>query len=259
MERAATALHWGIDPEGVGVASPVIDNLHLTIRHKPVFRLYCSEAYLYAHRGTVFPYPMELERLDGYDGKIVLQIGDRQNRDLDGIQMFEITVPPGVTEVEMPIYLPETMHINIQSQSQLYVQGHTAFTDRWGAKQSFLVVSEKRCMLRTMPAVVKFKAVDREILARSGETIEGRFELERTSNFSGPMDIELISPGPESGFSAAPARFEAESTSTLIPVRCGRAIGDGVIRLEFRAVGKLDSGATVISETSLPVRFDRTE
>ncbi len=159
----------------------------------------------------------------------------------------------------MPIYLPETMHINIQSQSQLYVQGHTAFTDRWGAKQSFLVVSEKRCMLRTMPPVVKFKAVDREILARPGETIEGRFELERTSNFSGPMDIELISPGPESGFSAAPARFEAGTTSTLIPVRCGRTIGDGVVTLEFRAVGKLDSGATVISETTLPVRFDRAE
>ncbi len=97
------------------------------------------------------------------------------------------------------------------------------------------------------------------ITARPGETIECRLELERTSNFAGPMDIELISPGLESGFSAAPTRFEAESTSTLIPVRCGRAIGDGVVTLEFRAVGKLDSGATVISETSLPVRLARAE
>ena len=256
LRRVTTAPHWGVDAEGVSVESPLIDNLHLTVRHQPVFRLFCPEAYQYAHRGTVFPYPMELERLDGYDGEIVLQIGDRQNRDLDGVEMFEVTVPPQATEISMPIYLPETMHINIQSQSQLYVQSHAAITDRWGEKQSFLVVSEKRCLIRPMPAVVKLNAHDKELVARPGETIDCRLRLERTTNFVGPMDVELIFPAPESGFSAEKARFERGATRAAIRVRCGEPRGLKTQNLRFRAVGKLDGGVPVISETVVPVRFE---
>ena len=75
------AKHLGIDSEAVSFASPTLPRLHLTIATKPIFRLFCLEAYQYAHRGSVFPYPMEVERLNGFEGEIMLQIGDRQNRD----------------------------------------------------------------------------------------------------------------------------------------------------------------------------------
>ena len=111
--RIAHARHLGVDSEGVSVASSTLDRLHLTVKHKPVFRLFCPEAYQYAHRGSIFPYPMEIERLDGFNEPITLEIGDRQNRDLDGIEMIPVVIPPGETETFLPIYLPETMHINV--------------------------------------------------------------------------------------------------------------------------------------------------
>ncbi|MCH7689020.1 MAG: hypothetical protein IH899_20485, partial [Planctomycetes bacterium] len=144
VQRIVKAGHLGIDSEGIAVGTDSVEQLHLTVQHKPAFRLFCSEAYLYAHRGSVFMYPMEIERLDGFDGEITLQIGDRQNRDLDGIQMFEVTFPPGKSETFLPIYLPETMHINVQSQSQLYSQAYATFLDTRGKEHSVLVLSEKR-------------------------------------------------------------------------------------------------------------------
>ena len=98
---------------------------------------------------------MEIERLNGFDGEITIQIGDRQNRDLDGIEMIETVIPAGRSEFFLPIYLPETMHINVQSQSQLYSQAYALFQDVNGNEQSVLVLSEKRNMLRTLPPVVK--------------------------------------------------------------------------------------------------------
>ena len=67
----------------------------MTVQHKPLFRLFCSEAYQYAHRGTIHLYQMEVERFDGYNGPITLQIADRQIKDLDGADVLETTIPAG--------------------------------------------------------------------------------------------------------------------------------------------------------------------
>ena len=93
LERTASISHLGVDSEGRSVGSATLEQIPLTVLHKPIFRLYCAEAYLYAHRGSVFPYLMEIERQAGFQGKITLQIGDRQNRDLDGIEMHEVEIP----------------------------------------------------------------------------------------------------------------------------------------------------------------------
>jgi hypothetical protein len=252
IERAATAPHQGHDPDGVSCGPASVADLHFTVQHKPVFRLFCAEAYQYGHRGSVHPYLMEIERLDGFDGPVTLQIGDRQNRDLDGIEMFETVIPPGATQAFMPIYLPEDMHVNVQSQSQLYIQGHAVFMDRTGQQQSLLVVSEKRNIIRTMPPVVKLKAVDQELAVHAGTTLECRLQLERTPNFSGPMQIELLAPPP--GFSAEPATIPANESATVVKVQVtSERPAQPQTTLRFRARGQLSTGTRIVSETILHV------
>ena len=95
IERVLVATHLGHDADRVGVGPSTLDNLQLTVAHKPVFQLYCSEAYQYAHRGTVYPYAMQIERLDGFDGPIHLEVADRQIKDLDGAEVREMTIEPG--------------------------------------------------------------------------------------------------------------------------------------------------------------------
>jgi hypothetical protein len=104
----ATALHLGRDSDGVAIGSPWVDHIQLTVRHKPVLRLFCSEAYQYAYRGSVYPYAMEIERLNGFTGPVHIELADRQIKDLDGIVVHETTVPENQTKFDLSLYLPET-------------------------------------------------------------------------------------------------------------------------------------------------------
>jgi hypothetical protein len=248
IERVVKFRHLGVDSEGVAVGSPTTQTLHLSVQHKPLFRLFCEEAYLYAHRGSVFPYPMQAERLNGYDGLIRIQQGDRQNRDMDGVEMFDATIKPGETTTILPIHLPETMAINVQSQTQLYSQAWASFTDSHGKKQAVLVLAEKRNMLRSMPPVVKLRSVDKTISASAGETVSCRLRLQRTSNFDGPMKVELLNELPDSCVEPGAATFAAGEALTTVPIKVGPSTNDGPVTLRFRATGQLND-RILISET----------
>ncbi|MFP6649086.1 MAG: hypothetical protein VB817_06480, partial [Pirellulaceae bacterium] len=255
IEHVARLLHAGRDGSGIAVDRPDHEQLGLTVTHVPVFRLFCNEAYLYAHRGSIFPYRMEIERLDGFSAPITLQVSDRQNRDLDGIQMIEVEIPTESSETRLPIYLPETMHINVQSQSQLYCQGKASFVDKHGVEQHVLVVSEKRNMLRTLPPVVKLEAPTPVVVARPGETTWCEVELNRTSNFPGSMTVSLP-PGHPDTVSMKEIVVAAGQTSIHLPLAFAAECKAGSrFPLTIRGQGPLESDPSVIvvTETVLQV------
>lgn len=254
IERAVGFRHLGVDSEGVSIGPPTIGSLNLSVQHKPLFRLYCPEAYLYAHRGSVFPYPMEVERLNGYAGPIQIQQGDRQNRDMDGVEMLDTTVPPGQTNFFLPIYLPETMAINVQSQTQLYSQAWATFLDSHGQEQAVLVLSEKRNMLRSMPPVVKLKSLDETVTAARGETVAVHLRLQRTSNFPGPMKVELLNSSPESGIEIAASQFAAGQRDLTVPLAVTRNASGNAMPLVFRATGQLRD-RKIISEARVELHI----
>jgi hypothetical protein len=254
VERTARAAHLGVDAEGVSIGATTRDRLHLTVQHKPLFRLFCAEAYLYAYRGSIFPYEMEVERLNDFDGEIIIQQGDRQNRDMDGINILNATIPPGETKTIVPIYLPETMHINVQSQSQLYSQAYATFVDDAGQRQSVLVLSEKRNMLRTLPTVVKLKAVAKAIEAQPGATVDCQLRLQRTTNFPGPMRLRLQNPGDAQGITAHDVEIAAGTTEVTVPITVSKNLAvDTSRRLQFRATGQLGKH-TIVTEAIVTVR-----
>jgi len=231
------------------------DMIHLTIQHKPIFRLTCNEAYQYAARGTIYPYLLRVERLNGFDGEITLQICDRQVQDLDGIEVRERVVPPGTKQIGALIYLPETMHANVQHHCRPYVQGYAFFTDKWGQKQSMLALCDKRCMIRTLPTLVKLKAAEEEVVARRGSTVTCQLVLERTSNFAGPMEVELVEPDGRAGFTADKVRIEAGQNRATVPVRVAK-MATSRQALKFRATGRLPGEVTVISEATVAVKME---
>jgi hypothetical protein len=247
IERPVLATHLGHDPDGIGIESIDVDHLQLTVVHKPVFRLYCNEAYQYAHRGTVYPYLMEVERLSGFDQPIHLQVADRQIKDLDGIEIPESTIAPEQSLFMLPLYLPETMHINVQAHSNVYAQGHVAFVDEYGQKQSMLVVSTMRCMIRTLPTVVKLRSIDREISGAADGTVLCPLALERTPNFTGSMQIELIDPMP--GISAESATIPVGEDHADVTIHiAGTKPPRKSIPLRFRAIGLMEDEVKVVSE-----------
>lgn len=240
----------------LGEATAAIANsVQLTVQHKPIFKLTCNEAYQYGHRGTIYPYAMQIDRLGGFEGEIHLQLCERQVQDLDGIEVIETLIPPGVTEFKNRVYLPETMHASVQHHCRPYAQAWATFTDKWGQRQSMLSICDKRNMIRTMPTVVKLKALDEHVVFRPGATIRCQFMLDRTANFDGAMDLELIEPTARTGFTAERLRIEPGQTRADVSVRIDNsASGPPDLSLRFRAVGQLREDVTVISEVVVPVR-----
>jgi len=256
VEREARATHLGHDVDGASLGPAEIDHVQLTVVHKPVFKLYCNEAYQYGHRGTIYPYLMEVERLDGFDGPIQLQMADRQIKDLDGIEIIETRVASGQKQVMLPLYLPETMHINVQAHSNVYAQGHVEFQDKFGQKQTMLVVSTMRCMIRTLPTITKLRMADLERPPQPGGAIRCQLILDRTSQFSGPMQIELIDPVP--GITIQPAQFKADEEHAEVTVQIDPAMQPCPnLSLKFRAHGKMSGDVQVITETQVSVHFSK--
>ena len=252
--RAAAAPHLGQDVEGVSVGRSTTEHFHLTIQHKPLFRLFCSEAYQYAHRGTIHLYQMEVERFEGYQGPITLQIADRQIKDLDGAHVLETTIPAGENKLRLPLYLPESMHINVQAHSNIYAQGIATFQDRWGKQHSTCIVSEMRCMVRTLPTVTRLQSLDRELTFSADGTANCRLKLERTSLFSGPLQILLCQDESCRGMSAEPVIIPAGQTEALVVIR--RKPGEKLsspATLRFRGTGDLDGDTLVVTEVWIPV------
>jgi hypothetical protein len=253
--HAARVPHLG-DAIGGGLAESFAENVHLTVQHKPIVHLTCSEAYQYAHRGTVYPYAMRLERLNGFEGNVHIQRCERQVQDLDGIDIVETIVRAGTSEFPNLIYFPESMHASEQHHCRPYAQAWATFTDKWGQQQSMLAIADKRCMVRTLPSLVQLKAIDDRVTAQPGETVRCRLMLERTPNFTGPMDIDLIEPTAATGFFADPVRISAGETEAEIAVRIGTPLAAESV-LKFRATGRLGDDVVVVSQATMPLQTKR--
>ena len=257
IERSVRAMHLGHDPDGIGPGASDVDHVQLTVVHKPVFRLYCNEAYQYAHRGTVYPYLVEVERLNGFDQPIHLEVADRQIKDLDGIEIPKITIAPEQSQLMLPLYLPETMHINVQAHSNVYAQGHVEFVDKFGQKQTMLVVSTMRCMIRTLPTVVKLRSRERELVVSGLEPVICSLVLDRTPNFTGLMQIRLVDPPPGISAEATTIGPGEDSTDMAIQI-AGLMPRPSSVPLRFRAVGIMDDDVQVVSEASATLVFQNS-
>jgi hypothetical protein len=252
VTRELAARHVGRDVEGVSLGAPTVDHVQLTVRHKQVFRLFCNEAYQYAHRGTIYPYLMEVERMNGFDGAILLEMGDRQIMDLDGVQIVNSQFPAGNSQLMLPLYLPETMHINVQPHSNIYAQGYVVFQDKWGQRQSMLQVSEMRCMIRPLPTVAKLRAREKSIVVRAGASQTCVLELDRTTNFGGEMRVELVDP--PAGLTMVPVVIpHGESTAVATIAADADLVLPQSAQLTIRGTGELPRDVKVVSEIVLPI------
>lgn len=255
ISRELSAAHLGRDIEGVSMGSPTVDHVQLTVRHKQVFRLFCSEAYQYAHRGTIYPYQMEVERMNGFDGEILIEMGDRQIMDLDGVQIVNSVFSAGQSKLTLPLYLPETMHINVQPHSNIYAQGYVTFQDKWGQRQSMLQVSEMRCMIRPLPTVAKLRVREKALSLRPGDSKTCTFELDRTTNFEGALEIKLQDA--PTGVSMTDAVIAANQSSVTATITVVPSVGFPLSRqLRFQGNGELSAGVQVVTEATLPMLVD---
>src|SRR5205814_2975426 len=92
---------------------------------------------------------------------------------------------------------------------------------------------------------VRLRALQGEVTSKPGEEVTCRFALDRTSNFTGAVELDLEE---APGFTAEKVRVPAGSVDAVMKVRVTRGLRrGGSVSLRFRATGKLPSGAKVVA------------
>ena len=68
------------------------------------------------HRGTTYPAPVIVERLEGFTGEVQLVMSSGQDRHRQGIRGPEMIVLPGVARDRYPVFLPEWLETSRTSR-----------------------------------------------------------------------------------------------------------------------------------------------
>lgn len=203
------------------------------------------------NRGTTFFAPILIERLEGFDGEIVLEMTAKQQRHRQGLSSDEFTITPGLTRVEYPIFVPEWMETT--KTSRMIVNGVVRVADPRGNVRHLVQKQEMRIGILPEGALLKLSHTAGEPVASPGSTVRIPVALSRAPEFRETVRIELLPPeGLADLMTSAPLSLSGDQSTSEIALQLAadpRLIGEQTLRIRASAV-RGDRGQ-VISETTL--------
>ena len=115
-----------------------------------------------------------------------------------------------------------------------------------------LQVSEMRCMIRPLPTVARLRVREKSVAVRAGQSQTCTLQLDRTTNFTGAMRIELIDA--PAGVHSEPVEISADQSAAVATIAAdpGMSLAPGA-HLKFRGTGDMPRDQKVVSEVILPV------
>ena len=205
------------------------------------------------HRGSTFLAPVLIERLEGFQGEVVLEMTAKQQRHRQGLASDDLTVPAGTARVEYPIFVPEWMETT--KTSRMILNGVVKVPDPRGNVRTLLHKMELRIGILPEGALLKLAHAAGEPTAKPGSEVKIPVTLSRAPGFREPVKVEFTAGDEQSGLiTAAPLTLAADQTSGEMIVRLAdspRLHGEQSVRL--RAIAEQGPRRPVISETTVLV------
>jgi hypothetical protein len=217
------------------------------------------------HRGSTFLAPVLIQRLEGFDGEIVLEMTAKQQRHRQGLASDEFTVPRGATRVEYPIFVPEWLETT--KTSRMILNGTVQMPDPQGKVRTLLQRQELRIGILPEGALLKLAHAAGEPTITPGADFEVPIALSRAAEFPEEVTVELVGEvGPRAPQGDAPARFSATplkmtagQNTAMLRIRAANGlVPGGEHSLRLRATGLQQGKWKVMSETDLLVMVPGT-
>lgn len=207
-------------------------------------------------RGSTFPSPVFVERLEGFAGPVVLEQTAYQQRSRQGMTGPEVTVPPGVGKVDYPIYVPEWMETT--KTSRFILNAVVQVPDPKGKVRYLLNKMELRLGILPVGAMLRLSHGAGELHVAPKEAFNVPLVLTRTAELTGDVVIELkLSEEITGQLTAAPLTIPAKETeATLHITPAATATLRGEHELTIRATVLHQGKLPTISETTVIVMFD---
>ncbi|MCH8042914.1 MAG: hypothetical protein IID44_04270 [Planctomycetes bacterium] len=205
-------------------------------------------------RGTTFPAPVLIQRDQGFNGRIVLEMTSRQGRHRQGIRGPELPVPPGTKRILYPVFLPEWLETT--RTSRMVVNGVAKVTDPQGKVRYSLTRQKTRMGFLPTGALLKLAADVREFQAMAGEAFSVPLTIRRAKQLTEPVRLELITGDGNTAFAADSINLSAGQTQTVFPITPGSAArAKGEYELTIRATLLQNGTLPVVSETKVIVQI----
>jgi hypothetical protein len=206
-------------------------------------------------RGSTFPSPVFVERLEGFTGPVLLEQTAYQQRSRQGMTGPDLIVPPGVNKVDYPVFVPEWMETT--KTSRFILNAVVQVPDPKGTVRHLLNKMELRLGILPVGAMLRISRGAAELHAKPGEPFDVPVMLARTSELSGDAVLELKLPEELAGrLVAEPVKVPpSQMIATLRIAPAAGAMLRGEHELTIRATVLHQGKLPTISETTFVVDF----
>jgi hypothetical protein len=203
------------------------------------------------HRGSTFPAEVIVERLEGFQGEITLQMAAQQSYQVQGITGGEVVVPPGVTRTIYPCFMPEWLETTRTSRMGMIAVAR--MPDPKG-KVRYLANDITGFVTMTMEgALLKVSAEDPNLLVPPAAPFDVRLKVSRLTKLAEPVRLELVLPEELIGlFKAEPLTVPVGKEEATFRVTPGPSLR-GRHTFTVRATALQEGKYLVVSETAQAV------
>ena len=204
-------------------------------------------------RGSTHPAEILIDRLDGFQGEITLQMAAQQSYAHQGITGGEVIVPPQISKTVYPCFMPEWLEST--RTSRMAIIAGAQVPDPKG-KTRWLVSDISGFVTMTMEgALLKVTSDDDERRLPPGEAFDVNLRVARLSKLTEPVRIEMIAPKELAGhLKAEPATAIVGQEKVALRVTPAPTL-TGRVSFVVRATALQDGRHLVMSETLVPVDF----
>ncbi len=207
-------------------------------------------------RGSTYPAPVFVERLEGYTGPVLLEQTAHQQRSRQGMTGPDLVVPANVAKIDYPIFVPEWMETT--KTSRFIINSVVQIPDPKGNVRHLLNKMELRLGVLPVGAMLRLSHGASELHVKPGEPFEVPVTLTRTPELSGDVILELRLPEDIAGqLTANSLTIPATQTTAALRIQpAASAILRGEQELTIRATVLHQGKLPTISETTVVVTFD---
>ena len=210
-------------------------------------------------RGSTHLFPLLVDRLDGFDGEIILEMTAKQQRHRQGLEGDEFIIEPSAKRIEYPIFVPEWMETT--KTSRMILNGAIRVADSTGTMRTLLQRMEMRFGILPEGAMMKLTHRSGEYQAVIGGGLRIPLTVSRVPEFQEPVRLELVpSEEQKDSISAESILLQAGESETALQVHIGNNHQtEGEQKLLIRATAYQNGQWLVKSETTAAIELRRNE
>ncbi len=207
------------------------------------------------HRGSTHPAEVTLERMNGFQGEVSLQMSAAQSYQRQGITGPEMTVAANIDRAFYPCFMPEWLETTRTSRMELI--GVVKVPDAKGKLRYLATPMMGRITMSIEGSILKVATVTKELKIKPGETIAIPVSVLRSAKLAVPVQLELKLPEELAGMlTAEPATIAVGQSAATFNITCAKdAKLDGEWLVTIRGTALQDGKYAVVSEATVSVQI----